>query len=68
MSVSSRQIEFRNLDNGETASLSLNLLPDGMTPGTKGITAPGMQQNLSDAPLEIEGGAIPTDNAQITNP
>lgn len=68
VSVSSRQIEFRNVDSGEIAALKLSLLPAGMTPGNKGITAPGMQQNLSDAPLEIEGGGISTDKAQTPNP
>ena len=52
--MTSRQIEFRSLDNGEVASLKLNLLPVGMTPGTKSITAPGMVPDRPNAPLEIE--------------
>jgi len=52
--VSSRQIQFRNLDTGETAVHRLNLLPAGMTAGQAGITAPGMVPSGQNAPLEIE--------------
>ena len=59
-SVSSHQIEFRNLDNGETAALTLNLLPVGMTPGTDGITAPGMVPDNPNAPLELDASSLPS--------
>ena len=53
-SVSSRQIEFRNLETGDTASLQLNLLPVGMSPGTGGISAPGMIPDSPNSPIELE--------------
>jgi hypothetical protein len=53
-SVSSRSIDFRNVENGETASLSLNMMPAGMTPGGEVITAPGMTPDLPDAPLDLD--------------
>ncbi len=53
--VSSRHIEFRNLENGETAKLSLALLPVGMTPGTRGISAPGMVADRPNAPIDLDG-------------
>ena len=52
--VTSRQIGFRNLDSGETASRKLDLLPVGMTPGNHGITAPGMVADRPNAPIELE--------------
>jgi hypothetical protein len=64
-SVSSRQIDFRNVESGETASIKLNLLPAGMTPGTTGkITAPGMVADHPNSPLEIESGEAATANSQ----
>jgi hypothetical protein len=63
-SVSSQQIEFRNLENNETASLKLNLLPVGMTPGTHGITAPGMVPDRPNATIELDPGNVPTENTQ----
>lgn len=54
--VSSREISFRNLDNGETATRKLDMLPPGMTPGNHGITAPGMVPDSPNAPLELEAG------------
>lgn len=52
--VTSRQIGFRNLDSGEIVSRKLDLLPPGMTPGNKGITAPGMVPDRPNAPIELE--------------
>lgn len=52
--VTSRQIGFRNLDSGETASRKLDMLPPGMTPGNSGITAPGMVPDRPNAPIELE--------------
>ncbi len=54
--VTSRQIEFRNLDTGEIASRKLDMLPIGMTPGHHGITAPGMTPDRPNAPIELEAG------------
>lgn len=61
--VSSRKIGFRNLDTGEIASRKLDMLPVGMTPGLRGITAPGMVADRPNAPLELESGeAEPVSN------
>ena len=60
--VTSRQIGFRNLDSGEIGSISLSLLPVGMTPGQNGITAPGMVPDRPDAPIELESGDPTTEN------
>lgn len=54
--VTSRQIAFKNLDSGETATRQLDLLPVGMTPGSQGIRAPGMVQDQANAPIELESG------------
>jgi hypothetical protein len=54
--VTSRQIGFRNLDTGESAVRKLDMLPVGMTPGHRGITAPGMVPDLPNAPIELEMG------------
>ena len=54
--VNSRQITFRNLDNGEIATRKLDMLPVGMTPGGHGISAPGMTQDRANAPIELETG------------
>ncbi len=54
--VTSRQISFRNLDNGEVATRKLDMLPVGMTPGGHGISAPGMTQDRPNAPIELETG------------
>ncbi len=52
--VSASRIVFRNIETGELGILKLNMLPAGMTRGTKGITAPGMTPADPNAPLEID--------------
>jgi len=52
--VSSRKIVFLNLDTGEIGIRQLNVLPLGMTPGTRNITAPGMVLANPNSPLEID--------------
>ncbi|MES2440095.1 MAG: hypothetical protein V4584_13585 [Verrucomicrobiota bacterium] len=54
--VTSRKIVFRNLDTGEIAERKLDMLPVGMTPGTHGITAPGMAPDRPSAPIELGAG------------
>lgn len=54
--VTSQQIAFKNLENGEMASRKLDMLPVGMTPGNRGITAPGMTLDRPNAPIELESG------------
>ena len=63
VTVSSRQITFRNIESGETASIDLNLLPKGMTSGAGNITAPGMVRDVPNAPLLLDGGDMPFDNS-----
>jgi hypothetical protein len=52
--VTSRQISFRNQDSGETAVRKLDMLPAGMTPGSHGISAPGMVPDRPNAPIDLE--------------
>lgn len=59
MEVSSRQIVFKELETGEVAIHQLKMLPPGMTPGTGGITAPGMSPADSKAPLEVGASSAP---------
>jgi hypothetical protein len=56
--VTSRQISFKNLESGEMASRKLDMLPVGMTPGSRGISAPGMTLDRPNAPIELETGEI----------
>lgn len=64
VSVSSRQITFRNIESGESASIDLNLLPKGMASGSGVVTAPGMVRDVPNVPLSLDGGAMPFDNLQ----
>lgn len=64
-SVSSDRIQFRNLENGETAELSLRMLPPGMKPGNDGIHAPGMMPDNPNAPIDLDGNSLPLNSAQI---
>lgn len=59
MEVSSRQIVFKELETGELAVRQLKILPQGMTPGTRGITAPGMSPADSNPPLEVGNSPAP---------
>ena len=52
--VTSRQISFRNQASGETAVRKLDMLPAGMTPGSHGISAPGMVPDHPNAPIDLE--------------
>ncbi|WP_193211058.1 hypothetical protein [Luteolibacter marinus] len=54
VSISATQILFRNVETGETAPLTLNMMPAGMQRGTDGISAPGVTQGGSNAPIEIQ--------------
>ncbi len=62
--VTSKQIVLRNLDTGETATRKLDMLPVGMTPGLRGITAPGMVPDRPNAPIELEAGEPPIETSQ----
>lgn len=63
-SVSSDRIQFRNLENGETAELSLRMMPPGMKPGNDGIHAPGMTPDNPNAPIDLDGNSLPLNAAQ----
>jgi hypothetical protein len=52
--VTSRKIVFLNLDSGESATRKLDLLPAGMTSGQQKDPAPGMTQDYSALPIELE--------------
>jgi len=54
LDVTTSTILFRNLENGETGSLTLDLMPQGMSKGNQGVFAPGMQPARADSPLELE--------------
>lgn len=56
--VTSSTIDFRNVESGEQASVRLNMLPVGMTPGQNGITAPGMVADRPDAPIDLDAGSL----------
>lgn len=62
MEVTSRSILFRNLENGETASLETALLPAGMSAGGDKTRPPGMVSALDDVPLELGAGNAPATN------
>ena len=57
--VNSQQIDFRNLDNNESASLKLNVLPTGMSRGTGSISAPGMTPDRPDLPIDLDPSYSP---------
>lgn len=63
VSVTANQIDLKNLETGETASIKINLLPVGMTPGNHGITAPGMVKDQPNAPIDIESPDATADSA-----
>lgn len=64
--VNSRKIVFRNVDTGELGVRLLNLLPQGMTPGTRNLGTPGMVPASPNSALEIE--AAPPSAATTTVP
>ncbi len=66
VSVTASQIDLKNLETGETASIKINLLPVGMTPGTGGITAPGMVKDQPNAPIDIESPDATAESALQT--
>jgi hypothetical protein len=63
-SVNSTRIQFRNLENGETAELSLRMMPPGMKPGNDGINAPGVTPDNPNAPIDLDGNSLPLNAAQ----
>jgi hypothetical protein len=58
-SVTASAIQFLNLDTGENGVLKPDLMPSGMQKGTSGITAPGMQPDGPNAPIEIQATVPP---------
>jgi pyruvate/2-oxoglutarate dehydrogenase complex dihydrolipoamide acyltransferase (E2) component len=54
--VDAREIQFRNIESGETASVTLKLLPVGMIPGSGALTPPGMVPQIANAPIDLDPG------------
>jgi len=57
LAVSNMQIDFRNLETGETATLRLDMRPPGITRPRKDVgplAVPGLQPTGGDAPIQIE--------------
>lgn len=52
--ITSKSITFRNAETGETAIKQMDMMPAGMSRGTNGIEAPGMQRTGDNAPLEVD--------------
>lgn len=55
--VTSSRIKFKNIENGETGDLELDVLPPGMTRGLDQLTFPGIAPGQND-PLSIDS-AVP---------
>ena len=62
--VTSRQISFRNRDSGEIAVRKLDMLPTGMTAGSRGISTPGMVPELLNAPIDLEAADPVSSNSK----
>ena len=62
--INPQEITFKNLDSGETASRTLDILPAGMIPGSHGIDAPGMVRDRPDAPIDLEAADPLMENSQ----
>lgn len=54
MSVNASRIRFLNVSNNETADLTLNMLPPGMQKGAGKISAPGVDPDDSEAPIDVQ--------------
>ena len=52
--VNSQRILFRDVDTEENGELRLDVMPQGMSRGIRGVLAPGMQSSKADAPLELD--------------
>jgi len=65
--VSARNILFRNIENGETGNLTLDMMPQGMSKGIQGVLAPGMRPARGDTPLEIDSESDTVNSATLRN-
>jgi len=52
--VSTRQIRFRNLENGDIATRTLELLPPGMSAGGSNDTIPGLIPTGPNVPIDLD--------------
>jgi hypothetical protein len=52
--VSAERILFRDLGSSEDGELRLDVIPQGMSRGIRGVLAPGMEASKADAPLEVD--------------
>jgi hypothetical protein len=57
--VTSQQISFRNKATGETAIRKMDMMPVGMTSGSKTMTLPGLVTDPANAPIELEAEEPP---------
>ena len=60
--VSPRSILFKNLDNGDTASLETDMLPPGMVAGVDKMQPPGLISPMANLPLVLSPGNEPDSN------
>ncbi|WP_264488252.1 hypothetical protein [Luteolibacter arcticus] len=54
LAVNSARIRFLNVSTNETADHILNMLPEGVKKGIGQITAPGVESDDSQAPVDIQ--------------
>jgi hypothetical protein len=54
LAVTARRIDFRSLDDGEVASIKLDLLPPGLTKGSSETAPGGMIPDNPNAPLPLQ--------------
>jgi hypothetical protein len=52
--VTAERILFHDLNSSEDGELRLDVMPQGMSRGIRGVLAPGMEASKADAPLEID--------------
>lgn len=52
--VTAEHILFRDLESSDNGELRLDVMPQGMSRGIRGVLAPGMQSSKADAPLELD--------------
>lgn len=53
-SVEALQIDFKNIESGEVASVKINLLPPGVQQGADGISTPGMTPDEKNRGIDVD--------------
>lgn len=67
LEVNARNILFRNVESGESGTLTLELMPQGMSKGNQGVIAPGMRPSRGDTPLELDNESESVNPATLRN-